>query len=459
MSFHMKKISICLLLAAFICACSQKATLPDGVTTINVDVNNHVKDYDITSIYDTTCCKIVKLQNVADALIGGRIKKIFYREGYLFIWEEQTNTIFKYDDTGRYISKISSYGEGPQDYMSMASVYVTDDNIYIFDQVKRKILYYDYDCLYRGTINITSPKEGGFLMHDFFVMGDRVFMLNHMLKNGSPYSTHKAASMDMNGGDICCYLPLGEDEMIPYSLYLHKQDFTSVNDRVHFMCLSTDTFYVATGNGVGAEYVLDFGENTLPKESYTENPAMLYTTEYDKYVKGIKSFIETNTHIIFCFEYGRLPRFSPDVFDKETGGDPIKGEERMRTKWPTTLYHLIYDKNTGKSILANGIKTEYYGLYRMGFTNVDGSYSFNVFYPETLPSSYGKNKYFSIPLNTAYEKQLNDIYSSLTIDDNPVICIYKFKDVEKKSILHKKTVALRATVFLCISENLFTIVR
>ena len=116
----------------FICACSHKPTLPTSVISINVDVNNSVKDYDITSIYDTTRCKIVKLQNGADALIGGRIKKIFYRNGYLFIWEQQTNSIFKYDDNGRYISKISSYGEGPQDYMSMASVYMTDDNIYIF---------------------------------------------------------------------------------------------------------------------------------------------------------------------------------------------------------------------------------------------------------------------------------------------------------------------------------------
>ncbi|MBQ5815644.1 MAG: hypothetical protein IIW30_06700 [Flavobacteriales bacterium] len=47
-----------------------------------------------------------------------------------------------------------------------------------------------------------------------------------------------------------------------------------------------------------------------------------------------------------------------------------------------------------------------------------------------MPPSYGKDKYFSISSNLIYEKQMNDVYSSLTMDDNPMICIYKFKDAE-----------------------------
>lgn len=89
----------------------------------------------------------VKLETSKDCLIG-RIDKLYEGNGKIVIIDKDfAKEIFVYDRSGKFLSKISQLGEGPQHYKEItdASVDFTKEQIVILDRVKRRMFFYAFD--------------------------------------------------------------------------------------------------------------------------------------------------------------------------------------------------------------------------------------------------------------------------------------------------------------------------
>ena len=143
----MKKTPFILIVLSILMGCGnidKKAHYE--VPHIHVDVNTAEKHMDMSEYLDTSFFKAIPLETTAECLVGKDIMNVWYRNGRIYVWEEQTESVFMFDENGKFIDKIADKGEGPNEYTSICNVSITDSLIYIFDHFCYKLLYYDLDC-------------------------------------------------------------------------------------------------------------------------------------------------------------------------------------------------------------------------------------------------------------------------------------------------------------------------
>lgn len=421
------------LCAIIVSSCgSKELSLPKEVKVLHLDLDKAEKHKDISEMFDTSYFRIIPLETKKECLVGGEIRNIFYRNDRIYVWEEQTKGVFMFDQNGKYLNKIQTPGEGPNEYLNLSKVRITDDRIYLEDNYGSKILYYDLDCNYLGKISEREFFKNTFNPNDFFVLGDRMFFFNFFLdtypeKYGNvPY---KACSTDMELKNPKKFLPYDIKNAPSSYFYLVEQFYAPVNGNVHFMCSKYDTIYVASKDTIVPKYVLDFGKRQLPKSlSKGDYLDVRENEEYDNYVLGVKKLWDTKNYLILNFTYGAFPA-SKCTFPDEIKKDPEKRKEWSR-KWPTNEYHVFIDKRTGEYSLANGINISKFIRYRTNFAFVDGDYT--IWYDAMLPFDFdkdGKYKYdVKMPENPRYARAWNEVNATLNPNSNPVITIFKMKD-------------------------------
>ena len=142
----MKKLLFVFLFAFIVVSCARKDNSVAGnndIKTIKIDVDGCEKDMDISDMFDTSFFRIIPLETTPESLIGGEVCQVFYRNDRLYVVEKMAKGLFVFDDNGKFLSKIQSYGQGPEEYIEITAVSITDDRIIVFDQFSRKVLIYD----------------------------------------------------------------------------------------------------------------------------------------------------------------------------------------------------------------------------------------------------------------------------------------------------------------------------
>ncbi len=424
----MKHLLLSVILSVlFVVSCARKdntVTENNGIKTIKINVDGCEKDMDISDMFDTSFFRIVPLETTPECIIGGQIKNVFYRNGRVYVVEEMAKGVFVFDDNGKFLSKIQSFGGGPEEYFEITSVRITDDRIVILDQMGRKVLFYDMDCNYIGRIE----NRGEYPAHGMFTAGDRIYYTYGLTVDRPGYGTYRLCSTDMDGRDLQKHIPFDTATVWPTVYGVHNL-YTDIGGRVKFVYPSTDTVYSAGIDGVRAEYVMDFGDKALPESFRDDIRESSKPENLKKYIRGggVSQMIETKNMLVFSFMYGTLPKFSPEQMDLETDNDPEKAKVWMRTKWPTTLYHAFYDKNTGETTVTNGLSMSYFDKYRIDFRYYDYPYvifSRNVDAYDTKKTAVDAIK---IPQNPRYEKKYKEVVAGIKEGDNPIVFVYKLK--------------------------------
>lgn len=195
------------------------------------------------------------------------------------------------------------------------------------------------------------------------------------------------------------------------------------------MCSKFDTIYSVNKTGVRADYTLDFGDKTLPKNVRSLPLNQQLSSEYNGYVHGVQQMLETGGKLVFQFNYGSLPPFSVDAMKKELAKDPKKAKAYIQSRNASISYHAFYDKKTGQSFVANGISIKHFGQNGIDFHFYDRPYIMSCVMPHPSEFKDGKNvNMLSIPENRRFEKAVNVAKSKQTEESNPMVIIFKFKN-------------------------------
>ena len=419
----MKKLLFVFLFAFIVVSCARKDNSVAGnndIKTIKIDVDGCEKDMDISDMFDTSFFRIIPLETTPESLIGGEVCQVFYRNDRLYVVEKMAKGLFVFDDNGKFLSKIQSYGQGPEEYIEITAVSITADRIIVFDQFSRKVLIYDLDCNYisQFSVNRNLPAL------DIFAIEDRVYYVSKMEEVRNGHGPYRLSSTNMKGGDLQKHIPFDTATVWPGYTRVNGI-FNNISGDVKLMYKRTDTIYSVSNEGARAEYIVDLGDKALPEYFRTNMGEARKPENRKKYVDGFSKMFETKDKLIFHFEYGILPKSDMKEFNEMAAKDPKKAVVWMRTEWPTIMYYAFYDKNTGETTVTNGLSIKWLGRYRTGFQYCDYPY---VMFVEEIYEPYSEKQIDAMEMpNAGYRKAFKKAFLGKGEGDNPIVFVYKLK--------------------------------
>ena len=121
----------------------------DNLNEIIIPIESNSKIDDFIDKFE-----MVNLETTDECLIG-EITKICLDNGYYYITDKQSETVFVFDDLGHYVSQISKRGNGPSEYIDLTDFDVRDSKVYILSTPNKQIFIYDRlgNCLNTVRLN------------------------------------------------------------------------------------------------------------------------------------------------------------------------------------------------------------------------------------------------------------------------------------------------------------------
>ena len=122
---------------------AKKATV-NGIDLITCDISKLDKVIDIPLSFFTEEMQIVKLDNKDEALVSGGATTI--TDNYILVRNNEQNPYKLFDRKGQFISNIGSYGEGPNEYLSVYDEYLDEKSkqIFLLPWQSNKILRFNF---------------------------------------------------------------------------------------------------------------------------------------------------------------------------------------------------------------------------------------------------------------------------------------------------------------------------
>ncbi len=404
----MKKWLYFVVLALLASSCvGDKTSGKDSIETITIDVDKAVRAFDISEFVDSTDFRIVPLETSQECVLSSKPGKFSYLRDRIYVLDKMSKGLYIFNvSDGSLYSKIQSVGQGPEEYVEITDMFVSDNNIFIYDQFGRKILIYDADGNYQSQIN---TRDIGVRGQTVFYFGGRIYLLDkYHSRDDKP--GYFLCSMNMDGSGLQKHIAKIPEQgmIINHTL---RCDYAFSDDSLMVMLTGSDTVYCVSGDEITPRYVLDFGDKKIPEKSrnmtFAEQEASGFTDL--KYIRGANNIFCIGDFLVFDFMYGQVT--------------PVTREEMQKQSFipPTNKYYALYNMKTGETIVSNGIRISSFGMHNIGYTIVNGRI---INYVDPYYATVG-GYYEPKTDNQAYKERHKEVYSKLKSDDNPVVFVYK----------------------------------
>lgn len=132
--------------------------------------------------------KIIPLETNEECLIG-TIKKIGVDSSHICISDDNYKEIFIFNSEGKYLSKINSYGRGPEEYHAITDFCIHNDLLYLLARANRAIKVYKIDGSYSHEITLNDWYERLTVSEDYILLysgksNDQLFDIIKIDHNG-----------------------------------------------------------------------------------------------------------------------------------------------------------------------------------------------------------------------------------------------------------------------------------
>ena len=242
----------------------------------------------------------------------GNVGKVLATNEYIFILDiRNTNSVLSFDHSGKYLGKIGSEGNGPEEYIFLGDIDLDlENNLCLLDLRKSKVLKFHTD----GTF--INEQRFGFMTYKFAVLDEDSYIFdqgtrdNTRLKNNVDLN-YKLITWNPNLESINKFLeytdiydsphyPLPN----PHSIYRsgNKLNYLKPYERIIYRPVSEDEII--------SSYHIDFGKYNIPKSFYSNysdiNEAINILLDLKKmdYASNIINIFETSKYLSFNFSFG-----------------------------------------------------------------------------------------------------------------------------------------------------------
>ena len=370
-----------LCLAVFILfSCNQPTQRTDALHTINFNLENNIDLFDMLEV------SFIKLETNDKCLINRTIRQVESAFGKLFILSGGEGKLFVFDSSGNFIAPIGNIGAGPQEYIfcSSFSIDYNRNIISLVDMVQKKVVNY-------SLINYD-------------------FISEHRIVEG-----------------LTCFEYMGNDKLLWHNL-------VAQNDFAGWSFITTDFNQKYISKHVKKDFIT--GYHTTPLKSIYKIDGDIFA--YTGYNSNIYHFIGDSVTKLYKIEFGQFALPSMDYLEKISRGN-------------VNFLHDLAQSNYVFSFSAIGVRntlvvdytvfnTHYIGFYNK-LNDQIFSYSMEDFQKKL---NIGKIDRISGVVNNTiaavllpfhlveenvdnYTKELQRLVDISKDDDNPILCLLRFK--------------------------------
>lgn len=389
----MRKSLVLGLVLCILCGCSHKKEKAD-LPVIALDCNQ------LSSIHDWGVLdrlEIVRLDS-EEALFGDIDRIVRYKDRIYLMDANKTRTVYIYDLSGKYINKISKYGQGPDEYLQLADLYIdpTDASLNVATRIDRKIMKFDLDGKQLRKV-IGTPKAFTRLTQ----FKDRYvgYMGNYIQDCENPYNVW-VLSEKMETKQKTFMIPASWNSFdlgsrYPFSSFQSDFYYTKALDYTVYQMDEADGSFFP-------KYRFDLGDRSWPEDAKDAQPyeELRRSNPVCKYVVGFRGFQETEHYLL-----------APFILD----GQQVMG---------------VYDKKEGKSRVVS--LDTYTDEYLISFGEVIGMDATAIY--SLVPAWYlkdlwvGRNEYNDFEAKYPEQvKRLREKFDSVDEEGNPFLLIHYLK--------------------------------
>ena len=389
-----KKIicNVCSLITLGICltSCTQDC---DKFETITIDIDNHryVTKDDIIEKVD-----FIRLETTEDNIISNVSYLHFYKDKVIVTDNYKANAIFVFNKDGKFLNRISNYGNGPHEYLDITDVDVTPSGLIVIkDNVKDVLLFFDTDGNF---VKEREDIEGGM---ELAFIDEHSIAFDTFTSHAPTKEKFKGASLAVCDGDNNIQYLFGEniaEENVfnvrrPKCLYRY-------GNKTYFAPHWDKNIYEVTTDSIIAKYRIEFKPDDVLNYTFRTNQEFEDLIKKHPFFNG--SFIEMKDYTLLKYNSNEENSLCILYSHKD------KKTYTIRNYYDNPLYAYLLKPNT---------------LYKNN-TIAEVRHAIHVFgNKHRIESTLGKTEFTN--------KLLND----LNMDDNPIIFLFTFKDDISKYVI------------------------
>lgn len=373
-------------------ACNYKQandSIYNDVETISIDYEN-VPMVCFDSIISDI--RFIKLESKENNLVGNVDKMLIHDDKIIVVDRYNSKSIHVFNEMGKHISRISNVGNGPHEYLTITDVDITPSGlIAIKDNYKDVILFFNTDGSFEKKEEI---MEGGL---DIAFIDDHI--IAHELIKGFNSDTFKGASLCISSNNkIASLFGKSHNESDAFN---HKKTNTlfSYNNIVYYTPSWENYIYEITDNNIKAKYYIDLKDDVLDY-TFSTNEEFYQLVEQHNLFNG--SFIEMEN-------YTWLNYFTPN------------------RKEPPVIY-------SHKEKIAYRISPDFSNPLLNYLQKPTALYNDNTV-AEIVSALRVYTNQFTINSISGHSKITDSLHNGLTMDDNPIIFLFTFKDDISKYVI------------------------
>lgn len=349
-------------------------------------VFEHDKEqFDFQTMIDTLFEPIV-LETTKECVIG-EVSTIALRRDTIIIGDTKTKSVYLFDNRGKYLSKINRVGRGPQEYIDMTDLFISEDHIYVMDNNQFKVCCYDF----RGNhIFSFNSKEGVCIGAK-----DGKLLVGTTWGGGALWDDCFVAEFDEFGTMTNSFIKKSIDDV--HRDNIHYKYFIKTQNGLDFLLPSKNIVYRYVESCLNPSYKIDFADKAMP-ESIAKK-GLVYCIKnnvYEKYTSGVQKIFEAGQYRFICANY--------------SSGD----------------YTLVYNINT-----KNNICTYFHGCningFNFSFMNFREDKDYLCYYVNGDVLCKLRDNVWKKNFPDGLCQKFNSLSQNMNLTDNGLILIMKMK--------------------------------
>ena len=383
---------ISLGIATLFNSCINKSIDADliGVETITIDYENGPLVCFDSIISDI---RFIKLETKENNLVGNVDKMLIHDDKIIVVDRYNSKSIHVFNEMGKHISRISNVGNGPHEYLTITDVDITPSGlIAIKDNYKDVILYFNTNGTFEKKEEI---MEGGLdiAFIDDHIIAHEIFQggFNKHLKGSSLCITENNKIKTLFGNDVGVIDKMNRKRLLTMFHY---------NDTVYYSPSWEKYIYKLTSNDIKAKYKIELKPEDLLDHKFKT------TEELDELEKSYNFF---NGSFIELKDYTWLNYFTPN------------------RKEPPVIY-------SHKEKIAYRISPDFSNPLLNYLQKPTALYNDNTV-AEIVSALRVYTNQFTINSISGHSEITDSLHNGLTVDDNPVVFLFTFKDDISKYVI------------------------
>ena len=137
-----------LLIVIMLSACT---STEGGKQKIVIDLTNCEEVINYSTFVDSVSYLTLNLE---EGIAVGEINRLYKWKNYYYIGASSRDGVLIYDTSGKFVSHINAYGEGPEHFRTIASfaVVASTGDVCIYDNASQKMSYYDIQGTFKKSV-------------------------------------------------------------------------------------------------------------------------------------------------------------------------------------------------------------------------------------------------------------------------------------------------------------------